>query len=68
MNVTIPNTSTQTFQIDVIESGLISQGISSSGTYNRYFMLVNESNPNIRSGLAGVIIIITVTDGILVVP
>lgn len=68
MNVTISNTSSQTFQIDVVESGLIPQGISNSGIYNRYFMLVNESNPNIRSGLAGVIIIITVTDGILVVP
>ncbi len=67
INLDINDSNLQTIDINVVEKGIISSE-SDPGTYNRYFLLLNEENRLIRSSVAGVQIVILVTDGILVSP
>ena len=67
VSVDITDTNITTISIDVVEKGLIVEE-ADPGTYNRYFLMVSESNSMIRSAVAGAQLVIMVTEGILVSP
>ena len=67
ISVDITDTNVTPINIDVVEKGLIVED-ADPGTYNRYFLLVSESNILVRSSVAGSQLIVMVTEGILVSP
>lgn len=66
ISISIGDDKTQSSEIDVVDKELVDIN-SDPGTYNKYFILVSEDDINIRSAVASAQIIVTITNGILVV-